>query len=67
MLFTVEPMINLVRKEVFLKDDGWTAVTSDKSLSAQYEHSVGVTETGFEIFTLSPAGIATPHTSGVGT
>jgi methionyl aminopeptidase len=67
MLFTVEPMINLGRKDVALLPDGWTAVTRDRSLSAQYEHSVGVTETGFEIFTLSPAGIATPHTSGVGT
>jgi len=61
MIFTVEPMINLGRKEVALLADGWTAVTRDRSLSAQYEHSIGVTETGFEIFTLSPAGLHTPH------
>ena len=67
MLFTVEPMINLGRKVVALLPDGWTAVTRDRSLSAQYEHSVGVTETGFEIFTLSPTGAHTPHVSGVGT
>ena len=67
MLFTVEPMINLGRKDVALLPDGWTAVTRDRSLSAQYEHSVGVTETGFEIFTLSPTGVHTPHVSGVGT
>ncbi|HEV7689346.1 MAG TPA: type I methionyl aminopeptidase [Hyphomonadaceae bacterium] len=67
MLFTVEPMINLGRNDVVLMKDGWTAKTRDRSLSAQYEHSIGVTETGFEIFTLSPAGLATPHTSGVGT
>jgi len=67
MLFTVEPMINLGRPDVALLSDGWTAVTRDRSLSAQYEHSVGVTETGFEIFTLSPAGLHTPHTSGGGT
>jgi methionyl aminopeptidase len=67
MLFTIEPMINLGRKDVALLPDGWTAVTRDRSLSAQYEHSVGVTETGYEIFTLSPAGIATPHISGGGT
>jgi methionyl aminopeptidase len=67
MIFTVEPMINLGRKEVALMPDGWTAVTKDRALSAQYEHSVGVTETGFEIFTLSPAGVQTPHVSGVGT
>jgi methionyl aminopeptidase len=42
-------------------NDGWTAVTKDKSLSAQYEHSVGVTETGVEIFTKSPAGLDAPH------
>jgi methionyl aminopeptidase len=64
MLFTVEPMINLGRKDVALLADGWTAVTRDRSLSAQYEHSVGVTETGVEIFTLSPTGLHTPHTSG---
>jgi methionyl aminopeptidase len=66
MMFTVEPMINLGRPDVALLSDGWTAVTRDRSLSAQYEHSVGVTETGVEIFTLSPAGLHTPHTSGGG-
>ena len=53
MFFTVEPMINLGRKDVKVLADGWTAVTRDKSLSAQCEHSVGVTETGVEIFTAS--------------
>jgi methionyl aminopeptidase len=61
MFFTIEPMINLGRRDVSLMQDGWTAVTRDRSLSAQYEHSVGVTETGCEIFTLSPAGHHTPH------
>jgi methionyl aminopeptidase len=65
MIFTVEPMINLGRKDVALLADGWTAVTRDRSLSAQYEHSVGVTEAGVEVFTLSPAGLHTPHGSGV--
>jgi len=57
MFFTVEPMINLGRPHVKVLSDGWTAVTRDRSLSAQFEHSVGVTETGVEIFTLSPAGL----------
>jgi methionyl aminopeptidase len=56
MFFTVEPMINLGRPETKVLDDDWTAVTKDRSLSAQFEHSVGVTEAGCEIFTLSPAG-----------
>ena len=64
MIFTVEPMINLGRPDVALLSDGWTAVTRDRSLSAQYEHSIGITETGVEIFTLSPTGLHTPHTSG---
>jgi len=55
MFFTIEPMINLGRPETRVLDDDWTAVTRDRSLSAQFEHSVGVTETGVEIFTLSPA------------
>ena len=55
MFFTVEPMINLGRPETKVLADDWTAVTKDRSLSAQFEHSVGVTETGCEIFTLSPA------------
>jgi methionyl aminopeptidase len=56
MFFTIEPMINLGRPETKILSDDWTAVTKDRSLSAQFEHSVGVTETGCEIFTLSPAG-----------
>ena len=56
MFFTVEPMINLGKHGVKLLADGWTAVTRDKSLSAQCEHSVAVTETGVEIFTQSPTG-----------
>ena len=54
MFFTIEPMINAGRYEVKILEDGWTAVTRDKSLSAQFEHSLGVTATGYEIFTLSP-------------
>jgi methionyl aminopeptidase len=60
MIFTVEPMINLGRPHVKVLADGWTAVTRDRSLSAQYEHTVGVTEAGCEIFTLSPAGLDRP-------
>ena len=60
MFFTIEPMVNLGKHMVKLLSDGWTAVTRDKSLSAQCEHSVGVTETGVEIFTLSPAGLFKP-------
>ncbi len=56
MFFTIEPMVNLGRPETKILSDGWTAVTRDKSLSAQFEHSVGVTADGVEIFTLSPAG-----------
>jgi methionyl aminopeptidase len=55
MLFTIEPMVNLGRPETKVLADDWTAVTRDKSLSAQFEHSVGVTADGCEIFTLSPA------------
>ncbi len=54
MIFTIEPMINIGRPDVKLLDDGWTAVTRDRSLSAQFEHSIGITETGCEIFTGSP-------------
>ena len=64
MFFTVEPMVNLGKYGVKLLSDGWTAVTRDKSLSAQFEHSVGVTDTGVEIFTLSPAGLDKPAISG---
>jgi methionyl aminopeptidase len=60
MFFTVEPMVNAGRAEVKVLDDGWTAVTRDRSLSAQFEHMVGVTEDGVEIFTLSPAGLHRP-------
>jgi methionyl aminopeptidase len=56
MFFTIEPMVNLGKYQVKLLSDGWTAVTRDKSLSAQCEHSIGVTETGYEVFTLSPTG-----------
>ncbi|RAU22152.1 type I methionyl aminopeptidase [Paramagnetospirillum kuznetsovii] len=56
MFFTIEPMINAGRAETKILADGWTAVTKDKSLSAQFEHSIGVTATGCEIFTTSPAG-----------
>ena len=60
MFFTIEPMVNVGRPDVKILDDGWTAVTKDRSLSAQFEHMVGVTETGCEIFTLSPAGLHRP-------
>ncbi|MEK9211506.1 type I methionyl aminopeptidase [Sphingomonas sp. 2378] len=60
MIFTIEPMINIGRPDVKLLDDGWTAVTRDRSLSAQFEHSIGITEEGCEIFTLSPAGHTQP-------
>jgi len=56
MFMTIEPMINLGKAHVKLLNDGWTAVTRDKSLSAQFEHSIGITEDGCEIFTLSPTG-----------
>lgn len=60
MIFTIEPMINLGRPAVKVLADGWTAVTRDRSLSAQFEHSVGVTADGCDIFTLSPAGHTVP-------
>jgi methionyl aminopeptidase len=60
MFFTVEPMINLGKPHVKLLSDGWTAVTKDRSLSAQFEHTVAVTETGAEVFTISPAGLDKP-------
>ncbi len=60
MFLTIEPMINLGRPDVKVLDDGWTAVTRDRSLSAQFEHSIGITETGCEIFTLSPGGFDAP-------
>ncbi|MEJ2409493.1 MAG: type I methionyl aminopeptidase [Novosphingobium sp.] len=60
MFFTIEPMINLGKPPVKLLNDGWTAVTRDKSLSAQFEHSLGITEDGCEIFTTSPRGLHKP-------
>jgi methionyl aminopeptidase len=60
MFFTVEPMINIGRPDCKILEDGWTAVTRDRSLSAQFEHSIGITETGCEIFTKSPAGLDKP-------
>ncbi len=63
MIFTIEPMINLGKPAVKILSDGWTAVTRDKSLTAQFEHSIGVTKDGCEIFTLSPAGLHQPGIS----
>jgi methionyl aminopeptidase len=60
MLFTIEPMINLGKPHVKILADGWTAVTRDRELSAQFEHTVGVTETGCEVFTSSPGGFDCP-------
>jgi methionyl aminopeptidase len=60
MFFTIEPMINLGKPHVKVLNDGWTAVTRDRSLSAQFEHTVGVTETGCEVFTFSPKGLHCP-------
>jgi methionyl aminopeptidase len=60
MIFTIEPMINLGKPNVKVLSDGWTAVTRDRSLSAQFEHSIGITEDGCEIFTLSPEGLDKP-------
>ena len=64
MIFTIEPMINAGKLHVKILSDGWTAVTRDKSLSAQFEHSIGITQTGCEIFTTSPMGRHLPHASG---
>ena len=60
MIFTIEPMINIGRADCKMLDDGWTAVTRDRSLSAQFEHSIGITEDGCEIFTKSPKGLDRP-------
>jgi methionyl aminopeptidase len=60
MFFTVEPMINIGKAACKVLEDGWTAVTRDRSLSAQFEHSIGITEDGCEIFTKSPAGFDRP-------
>ena len=53
MFFTIEPMINIGKADIKILDDGWTAVTKDKKLSAQFEHTIGVTENGYEVFTIS--------------
>jgi methionyl aminopeptidase len=60
MFFTIEPMINTGAFDVKILEDGWTAVTKDRSLSAQFEHSMGVTSNGVEVFTLSPKGMNCP-------
>lgn len=60
MIFTIEPMVNLGRPDVRILKDGWTAETKDKSLSAQFEHSIGITPDGCTIFTESPAGLFNP-------
>ncbi len=60
MFFTVEPMINAGKPDTLLQSDGWTVTTRDKSLSAQFEHTIGVTANGFEIFTASPKGLDKP-------
>jgi len=60
MFFTIEPMINLGRPHVKILSDGWTAVTRDRSMSAQFEHTVGVTPDGCEVFTYSPKGLHHP-------
>ena len=60
MFFTIEPMINVGRFDVKILSDGWTAVTKDRSLSAQFEHSLAVTDDGYEVFTLSPEGLNKP-------
>lgn len=62
MIFTIEPMINLGKYGVKVLSDGWTAVTRDRSLTAQYEHTIGVTKDGCEIFTLSPKNVFGPPT-----
>jgi methionyl aminopeptidase len=64
MIFTIEPMINTGRPEVKILGDGWTAVTKDRSLSAQFEHTVGVTAEGCEVFTFSPKGLHQPPYAG---
>lgn len=60
MIFTVEPMVNVGAPETLVLSDGWTAITKDRSLSAQFEHTIGITKKGVEIFTLSPAGFTYP-------
>lgn len=60
MFFTIEPMINIGKKDGIILKDGWTSVTRDKTLSAQFEHSLAVTSDGFEVFTYSPLGLDRP-------
>ena len=60
MTFTIEPMVNLGGRRTYTRDDGWTVVTADGKLSAQFEHSIGITEDGVEIFTESPKGLHQP-------
>ena len=60
MIFTIEPMINEGNYETKVLNDGWTAVTKDKKLSAQFEHTVGITDKGYEIFTSSKKGLDFP-------
>lgn len=60
MIFTIEPMINIGRKDGLILPNGWTAVTRDKTLSAQFEHSLAVTKDGYEVFTYSPKGLDRP-------
>ncbi|MBO7244095.1 MAG: type I methionyl aminopeptidase [Alphaproteobacteria bacterium] len=64
MIFTVEPMVNIGTHQTTILPDGWTAITKDRSLSAQFEHTLGITETGYEIFTLSPKGYTFPPYEG---
>ena len=60
MFFTIEPMINIGKPDAIILHDGWTSVTRDKTLSAQFEHSLAVTSTGYEVFTYSPQGLDRP-------
>jgi len=60
MIFTVEPMVNFGKSETLTLADGWTVITKDRSLSAQFEHSIGITQNGPEIFTRSPMGYEFP-------
>ena len=60
MFFTIEPMINLGKPDVKILSDGWTAVTRDRKLTAQFEHSIGITKDGAEVFTSSPKGLNRP-------
>lgn len=64
MFFTIEPMINIGKPDVKMAEDGWTALTRDRSLSAQFEHSIGITQDGCEIFTRSPTGLDAPPYGG---